>query len=63
MAGKQGFAAMNKKDQRKIASEGGRASGGQNLKNVDKSKAGKMGARAQSTEAKAKGGRNSHSSE
>lgn len=54
---------MDDKKQREIASKGGQSSGG-NFKN-DKAKAseaGKKGAAAQSTEAKAKGGRNSHRS-
>jgi general stress protein YciG len=57
----RGFASMDEAKQREIASKGGKASGG-NFKN-DKQKAsqaGKKGAAAQSTEAKAKGGRNSH---
>lgn len=56
----RGFAAMDEDKQREIASKGGKASGGRNLQNVDRSAAGKKGAAAQSTEAKAEGGRNSH---
>lgn len=59
----RGFASMDDKKQREIASKGGQASGG-NFKN-DKEKAseaGKKGAAAQPTEAKAKGGHNSHRS-
>jgi len=56
----RGFASMDDSKQKEIASEGGKASGGKNLRNVNRSAAGKKGAEAQSTEAKAKGGRNSH---
>ncbi len=56
----QGFAGMDDAKQREISSKGGRASGGKNLENVDRSAAGKKGAAAQPTEAKARGGRNSH---
>jgi len=56
----RGFASMDEDKQREIASKGGKASGGKNLKNVDRSAAGKKGAQAQPTEAKAEGGRNSH---
>lgn len=56
----RGFASMPADKQKEIASKGGKASGGQNLKNVDRSAAGRKGAQAQSTEAKAEGGRNSH---
>lgn len=57
----RGFASMDEDKQREIASKGGSASGG-NFKNDTRraSEAGKKGARAQSTEAKARGGRNSH---
>jgi uncharacterized protein len=61
MAGNQGFASMDSDKQEEIARKGGRASDGKNLENVDKSAAGKKGAKAQSTEAKKKGGQNSHS--
>lgn len=59
----RGFASMSDSKQREIASKGGKASGG-NFKNDPQraSEAGKKGARAQSTEAKAKGGRNSRRS-
>lgn len=57
----RGFASMDESKQRDIASKGGKASGG-NFKNdpARASEAGKKGARAQSVEAKAKGGHNSH---
>lgn len=56
----RGFASMDEDKQRKIASKGGSASGG-NFKNDPQraSEAGKKGAEAQPTEAKARGGRNS----
>ena len=52
----RGFAAMSKNEQSKIASEGGKASS----EKQDMSKLGKKGAAAQPTEAKRKGGQNSH---
>lgn len=57
----RGFASMDEDKQKEIASKGGKASGG-NFANDRKkaSEAGKKGAEAQSTEAKAEGGRNSH---
>jgi len=57
----RGFASMDDKKQREIASKGGRASGG-NFKNDPQraSEAGKKGAEAQPREAKAEGGRHSH---
>lgn len=57
----RGFAGMNDDKQREIASAGGSASGG-NFKNdrARASRAGKKGAAAQPTQAKAEGGRNSH---
>lgn len=57
----RGFASMDESKQREIASKGGSKSGG-NFKNDTQkaSSAGKKGAQAQSTEAKAKGGQNSH---
>lgn len=57
----RGFASMDDKKQREIASKGGRASGG-NFKNDPEraSEAGKKGAEAQPREAKVEGGRNSH---
>jgi general stress protein YciG len=58
----RGFASMDEQKQKDIASKGGSASGG-NFKNDPQraSEAGKKGAQAQPTEAKAKGGHNSHS--
>ena len=57
----RGFAAMDPDKQRKIASAGGSASSG-NFKNDPRraSEAGKKGAAAQPTEAKQRGGQNSH---
>ncbi|HSH55584.1 MAG TPA: general stress protein [Candidatus Limnocylindrales bacterium] len=57
----RGFASMDRDKQREIASKGGKASGG-NFANDRKraSEAGKKGGEAQSREAKAEGGRNSH---
>lgn len=57
----RGFASMDESKQKDIASKGGQASGG-NFKNDSSraSAAGKKGAAAQPTEAKAEGGRNSH---
>lgn len=64
MAANQGFASMDADKQRKIASEGGKASTGNFANDRAKaSEAGKKGAAAQSTEAKAKGGHNSHSNQ
>lgn len=61
MANNQGFASMDADKQRKIASEGGKASSGNFANDKQKaSEAGKKGAAAQPTEAKAKGGHNSH---
>ena len=52
---------MDEKKQREIASKGGSASGGNFANDKTKaSEAGKKGAAAQPTEAKAKGGQNSH---
>lgn len=52
---------MDEKKQKEIASKGGQASTGNFAHDKTKaSEAGKKGAAAQSTEAKAKGGRNSH---
>lgn len=57
----RGFASMDEDKQRDIASRGGSASGGNFKYNRKRASiAGKKGARAQSTAAKAKGGRNSH---
>lgn len=57
----RGFASMDEDQQRAIANEGGQASGG-NFKNDPQraSEAGKKGAKAQPTEAKQRGGHNSH---
>lgn len=57
----RGFASMDADKQREIASKGGQSSSGNFANDRAKaSEAGKKGAAAQSTEAKAKGGRNSH---
>lgn len=58
----RGFASMDDQKQKDIASQGGQASGG-NFKNDPQraSKEGKKGAEAQPTEAKRRGGQNSHS--
>lgn len=61
--GKQGFASMDEDKQREIASEGGKASGGNFANNRQRaSEAGKKGAAEQPIEAKRQGGRNSHRS-
>lgn len=52
----RGFAAMDGDKQRDIAREGGKASSAKQ----DMSKLGKKGATAQPTEAKRRGGENSH---
>lgn len=59
----RGFASMDENKQREIASMGDQASDG-NFKNDPgrASKAGKKGSEAQSTEAKQRGGHNSHRS-
>ncbi len=59
----RGFASMDENKQKEIASMGGQASSG-NFKNDPQraSKAGKKGAEAQPTEAKQRGGQNSHRS-
>ena len=58
----RGFASMDDKKQEEIASMGGQASGGNFANDPQRaSEAGKQGAEAQPTEAKAEGGRNSHS--
>lgn len=60
----QGFASMDADKQREIASKGGQASSGNFANDREKaSEAGKKGAAAQPTEAKAKGGRNSHANQ
>jgi uncharacterized protein len=60
----QGFAAMDDDKQREIASKGGqkggKATGTGNRSSQNMSEIGKKGAQAQSTQAKAKGGHNSH---
>lgn len=53
----RGFASMDEDKQRDIARQGGKASSSKQ----DMSKLGKKGAEAQPTEAKRKGGENSHS--
>ena len=59
----RGFASMDTEKQRKIASMGGKASGGNFANDPERaSAAGKKGAAAQSREAKARGGHNSHRS-
>lgn len=58
----RGFASMDEDKQKEIASKGGKASGGNFANDRQKaSEAGKKGAQAQPTEAKRKGGQNSHS--
>lgn len=52
----RGFASMDPEQQRKIASEGGKASSNKQ----DMSELGKKGAAAEPREAKVKGGENSH---
>ena len=57
----RGFASMDEDKQREIASLGGQSSGGNFKKNPKRaSKEGKKGAAAQPTEAKRRGGQNSH---
>jgi len=57
----RGFAAMDENKQREIAAKGGRASGGNFANDPQRaSEAGKKGAAAQPTEAKQRGGKNSH---
>jgi general stress protein YciG len=52
---------MDEDKQREIASKGGKASGGNFANDPERaSKAGKKGAAAQPTEAKRRGGQNSH---
>jgi general stress protein YciG len=59
----RGFAGMDPDKQKQIARSGGQASGGKFTPGSQRaSDAGKRGAAAQSTEAKARGGRNSHRS-
>lgn len=60
----RGFASMDADKQREIASKGGQASSGNFAHDHEKaSAAGKKGAAAQSTAAKAKGGRNSYANQ
>ena len=57
----RGFASMDGDKQRDIASKGGHASGGNFANDPQRAgEAGRKGAEAQPTEAKAEGGRNSH---
>lgn len=57
----RGFASMDADKQRAIASKGGQLSSGNFANDPERaSAAGKKGAAAQSTAAKAKGGHNSH---
>lgn len=59
--GNQGFASMNEEKQREIASKGGKSSGGNFANDPERaSEAGKKGAAAEPTEAKRRGGQNSH---
>lgn len=60
-ASNRGLASASEDTRKRVASEGGKASGGNFAKNKERaSAAGKLGAAAQSREDKAKGGRNSH---
>ena len=60
-ASNRGLASADDDTRKRVASEGGKASGGNFAKNRERaSEAGKKGAAAQSREDKAKGGRNSH---
>ena len=60
-ASNRGLASADEDTRKRVASEGGKASGGNFAKNRERaSEAGKKGAAAQSREDKAKGGRNSH---
>ena len=62
-ASNRGLASADDETRKRVASEGGKASGGNFAKDKNRaSEAGKKGAAAQSTEDKAKGGRNSHRS-
>lgn len=57
----RGFASIDPAIQKRIASRGGKASGGNFAKDRKRaSEAGKKGAAAQPLEAKRRGGRNSH---
>jgi len=60
----RGFAGMDPEKQRRIASEGGSASGGNFANDRERAaEAGRKGAAAQPHEAKVEGGRNSHRGE
>ena len=57
----RGFASMDPQKQREIASKGGKASGGNFANDPERaSEAGKKGAANQPSEAKQRGGQNSH---
>jgi general stress protein YciG len=61
MAQGQGFQSMSEEDRKAAASKGGQMSGGKFTKGDPRaSAAGKKGAAAQPTEAKRRGGMNSH---
>jgi general stress protein YciG len=58
----RGFAGMDEEEQRRIASEGGKASGGNFANDPQRaSEAGRKGAEAQPVEAKREGGQHSRS--
>jgi general stress protein YciG len=58
----RGFAAMDAEKQRRIASQGGKASGGNFANDRERAaEAGRKGAAAQPVEAKREGGLHSHS--
>jgi general stress protein YciG len=60
-ASNRGLASADESTRKRVASQGGKASGGNFKKDSARaSAAGKLGAAAQSREDKAKGGRNSH---
>jgi general stress protein YciG len=52
----RGFASMDEDKRREVASKGGRANGGKNLNQANRSETGRKGAASQSREAKSKGG-------
>lgn len=59
--GTRGFVSMDADRQRRIASQGGKASGGNFANDPQRAReAGRKGNQAQPTEAKAEGGRRSH---
>jgi general stress protein YciG len=63
LGGNQGFASMDEDKQREVASKGGKAHSATNKAestHAKLSRAGKKGAAAQPTEAKRRGGKNSH---